>query len=116
MLPDENLSLIKDATYPVLAGYSGKAMSDGGALLPPSSPSPGPTRHENISPDPSISVDPHEQAWRRLISHDEPSLIEIFLDRKAAEAIDCLQGGNIQVFIDVIYEVRPRIVHLRKMF
>ena len=97
-------------------------MSDVGVPLPPSSHSLDHTRHTNSLPDPSISVDSHEQAWRRLIDHPVPqdelsSLIEtIFLDRKTAKAVDRLQGSDVQVFIDVIYGVGCQIVYLQKSY
>ena len=125
MLPDENLRFINDAAYPVLTSCSitsAKAMSDVGVPLPPSSHSLDHTRHTNSLPDPSISVDSHEQAWRRLIDHPVPqdelsSLIEtIFSDRKAAKAVDRLQGSDVQVFIDVIYGVGCQIVYLQKSY
>ena len=95
-------------------------MSDG-VPLPSSSHSLDRTRHTNSLPDPSVSVDSHEQAWRRLIGPAVPqdelsSLIEtIFSDRKATKEVDRLQGSDVQVFIDVIYGVGRQIVYLRKM-
>ena len=58
--------------------------------------------------DPSIILDPYDQARQRLISgtvpQDElPSIIEtIFSDEKAANMVDCLQENDIQTFIDAL--------------
>ena len=59
-------------------------------------------------PDLSIALDPYDQAWQRLISgavsQDElASLLEtIFSSEKVAGMVDCLQGNDVQTFIDVI--------------
>ena len=59
-------------------------------------------------PDLSIALDPYDQAWQRLISgavsQDElASLLEtIFSSKKVAGMVDCLQGDDVQTFIDVI--------------
>jgi hypothetical protein len=58
--------------------------------------------------NPSITVDPYDQARKRLISgvvpQDElPSLIEtIFSNEKVTDVADRLQGSDVQTFIDAI--------------
>ena len=58
--------------------------------------------------NPSITVDPYDQAWQRLVSgvvpQDElPSLIEtIFSNEKVTGMADRLQGSDVQTCIDVI--------------
>ena len=65
-------------------------------------------------PDPSIIIDSYDQAWQRLISGAVPqdeltSLIEIVLSsEKATDVVDCLQGNDVQTFIDVIDAVWHR--------
>jgi len=92
--------------------------NDGDAPLPPLSPGPDPTRHP---PDPSIAVDPQEQAWQRLIAravpHDElPSLIETIFSERKSNTVDRLSGSDAQAFIDVTDEVRHRAHYFRRMF
>jgi hypothetical protein len=59
-------------------------------------------------PDPSIIIDSYDQAWQRLINGAVPqdelaSLIEtLFPSEKATDAVDGLQGNDVQAFIDVI--------------
>jgi len=72
--------------------------------------------------DSTVAIDPHEQAWRRLISHttprDElPFLIEtIFSGMRTTNIAGHLPGNDIQAFIDTIDEVRrhtPRFQGIR---
>ena len=66
----------------------------------------------DLSPDPSTVLDPHNQAFQRLIDPAVPqsevaSLVEIvFSNRKVADLARHLRGSEAQVFIDVIDEVR----------
>jgi len=62
-------------------------------------------------PDPSIVIDPQEQAWQRLITcavpRDElPSLIETIFSGRRSNVVGRLRGSDAQAFIDIMYEVR----------
>jgi hypothetical protein len=66
----------------------------------------------DLPPDTPIVLDSHDQALQLLISRTVPqnelaSLIEtIFSNKKVTDVVDCLRGGEVQTFIDVIDEVR----------
>ena len=122
LLFDKSFIAVKDTTRPAFIGRNatnGKVMSnDGDAPLPPPSPGPDPIRHP---PDPSIAVDPQEQAFQRLITravpHDElPSLIETIFSGRKSNMVDRLSGSDAQAFIDVMDEVRHRAHYFRGMF
>ncbi|KAF9651098.1 kinase-like protein [Thelephora ganbajun] len=112
-LLDKNTDLVKDTVHLVLPipgsidGDSGT--NEGGALLPLLSPRSDPDL-DAILPDPPIILDPHTQAWQRLISRDVPqdelaSHIEtIVLNVKAIGIADCLQGNDTQACIDAMDE------------
>jgi hypothetical protein len=72
----------------------------------------GPAPDVDLPSDPSV-LDSHNQDLQRLISRTVPrselaSLIETIFANKVTDLIDCLQGGAVQTFIDVVDEVRPR--------
>jgi hypothetical protein len=70
--------------------------------------------------DPSITLDPYDQAWQRLISGVVPQdelafLIDtIFSNEKVANMVDGLQGNDIQTFIDVIDTVWHHVLPSRR--
>lgn len=110
MSPDEDLGLIEGTVHPVLVGRSvagEKVARDNSTFSPSPSPHHDPLRGTDNPPDPSVTVDSHEQALQRLISHtvpqeELPSLIrEIFSDGNAADMIDRLQERDAQAFIDI---------------
>ena len=55
----------------------------------------------------SITLDPYDQAWQRLLSGTVPqdelaSLMDtIFSNNKGIKIAECLQGNVVQIFIDV---------------
>lgn len=70
-----------------------------------------PAQNMDLPPDPSVILDPHNQALQRLISREVPqnelaTLIEtVFSDRKVIDLLGRLRGSEVQAFIDVIDEV-----------
>ena len=71
--------------------------------------------------DPSITLDPYDQAWQRLISGVVPkdelaSLIDtICSNEKVGSMLDLLQGSDIQTFIDIIDTVRHHVLPFRRI-
>ena len=63
-------------------------------------------------PDSSDSLDPDAPACKRLISGSlssqqiVPLIGAIFTSKDEFEKISDLRGGDIQAFVDVVYEVR----------
>lgn len=94
--PDDNLGLIEGAAHLMLMD------------IDPTSPRHDRAQHANRLPDPSITIDSHQQAWQQLISRtihqDElPSLIEtIFSDGNTTDMVNPLKASDAQAFIDAI--------------
>ena len=72
-------------------------------------------------PDLFITLDSYDQAWQRLIGGAVPqdelaSLIEtVFSNEKVTNMADCLQGNEVQTFIDVMDAVwRHALLPLKK--
>lgn len=75
-------------------------------------PSPLPLGGTNQPSEPGLILNSGKRALRCLVSRaipqDElPSLIEtVVSDAEAADIVKCLQGSDVQTFIDVVAEVR----------
>lgn len=110
---DVNFALVEDDAPPVSVGSDG---IDAGLIGGSGFSLPLPPRDTNNPSDPPLVSESCRRALQRLVNRavpqDElPSVIETIVSSvKAANVVECLEGGDAQSFIDAISEARHHIV------